>query len=124
MSQLNGTTLAYIGDAVYELYIREALIEKGFHKVENLHREAIGFVSAKGQVEALDAIYELLTEEEITYFKRGRNAGSDRKPKNTDIATYKKATGFEALIGYLHLSKQFERLEGLIKVILQNKDKK
>lgn len=119
MTQLNGTTLAYIGDAVYELIIREALINKGFTKVDNLHREAIKYVSAKGQAEALDHIYEELTEEEVSFFKRGRNATSDRKPKNTDLAIYKKATGFEALIGYLHISKKFERLQYLINIILK-----
>ncbi len=119
MTQLNGTTLAYIGDAVYELYIREALINKGYTKVDNLHKEAIKYVSAKGQVEALDLIHSELSDEEITYFKRGRNATSDRKPKNTDIATYKQATGFEALVGYLHITKQFERLEELINIIIK-----
>ena len=119
MIQLNGTTLAYIGDAVYELMIREALIEQGFHKVENLHKEAIKYVSAKGQMAALDILYDQLTEEEITYFKRGRNASSYRKPKNTDMAVYKQATGFEALIGYLYITKQEERLKTLMNQIIK-----
>ena len=119
MIQLNGLTLAYLGDAIYEVYIRESLLEKGFTKVQSLHNEAIKFTSAKGQKEALDKIYDVLSESEIQVFKRGRNANSDRKPKNTDLATYKKSTGFEALIGFLYINKEKERLEELIKIIIK-----
>ncbi len=119
MNQLNGLTLAYLGDSIYELYIREFLLTKGYTKVDKLHKEAIKFTSAKGQKEALDKIYEFLTESEIAVFKRGRNANTDRKPKNTNLATYKQATGFEALIGYLYLSSDKERLDELIQIIIK-----
>jgi len=119
MNQLNGLTLAYLGDAIYEVYIRESLLIKGFTKVEKLHNEAIKFTSAKGQKEALDKIFDDLSESEIQIFKRGRNANSDRKPKNTNLATYKQATGFEALIGFLYMNNEKERLEELINIIIK-----
>ena len=119
MNQLNGLTLAYLGDAIYEVYIREFLLEKGYTKVDKLHKEAILFTSAKGQKKALDKIYDALTENEVSIFKRGRNANTDRKPRNTDLATYKQATGFEALIGFLYLDNQKERLEELMQIIIK-----
>ncbi len=119
MTQLNGLTLAYLGDSIYEVYIREALLGRGITKVEKLHNEAIKYTSAKGQKEALDKIYNVLTDSEIQVFKRGRNANSDRKPKNTDLATYKQSTGFEALIGFLYLNNEKQRLEELLKIIIK-----
>lgn len=119
MNQLNGLTLAYLGDAIYEVYIRESLLKKGYTKVEKLHNEAIKFTSAIGQKEALDKIFDKLSESEIQVFKRGRNANSDRKPRNTNLATYKQATGFEALIGFLYLNSELERLEELINIIIK-----
>jgi len=119
MNQLNGLTLAYLGDSIYEVYIREALLAKGYTKVEKLHNEAIKYTSAKGQKAALDKIRDILTESEMSVFKRGRNANSDRKPKNTDLATYKQSTGFEALIGFLYLNNEKERLEELLKIIIK-----
>lgn len=117
MLQYNGLTLAYIGDAVYEVYVREYLLSKAITKVNTLHKEAIKYTSANGQCEALTKLGTILTKEEQAIVKRGRNANSDRKPKNTDILTYKHATGFEALIGYLFLSKQEERLQTLMNII-------
>ncbi len=117
MLQYNGLTLAYIGDAIYEVYIREMLLKEGYIKVDKLHQEAIKYTSAKGQKKALDKIYDILSETEINVFKRGRNANSDRKPKNTSLAIYKQATGFEALIGYLYLNKELKRLEELMTII-------
>ncbi len=119
MNQLNGVTLAYLGDSIYELYIREHLLKKGLTKVQKLHNEAIKYTSAKGQKEALDKIMDSLTETEVSIFKRGRNSNSDRKPKNTDLATYKQATGFEALIGFLYLNEEVERLNELIQIIIK-----
>jgi len=113
MIQLSGTTLAYIGDSIYEVKVREYLIEKGLTKVDDLHKNAIKYTSATGQSSAYDLIEKLLTEGEINVFKRGRNSESTRKPRNTSLAIYKKATGFEALIGYLYLSKDFNRLNEL-----------
>ncbi len=119
MNQLNGLTLAYLGDSIYEVYIRETLLKKGYTKVEKLHNEAIKYTSAKGQKEALDKIRNVLTELEMNIFKRGRNANSDRKPKNTNLATYKQSTGFEALIGFLYLNSKKERLEELLRIIIK-----
>ncbi len=119
MNQLNGLALAYLGDALYEVRIREFLLTKGFTKVDKLHKEAIKFTSAKGQKVALDKIFNVLSEQEISVFKRGRNANTDRKPRNTDLATYKQATGFEALIGFLYLNNELDRLEELIQIIIK-----
>lgn len=119
MSQLNGTTLAYIGDAVYEVMVRETLIKKGYQKVDNLHKEAIKYTSAIGQKDALDTIYDMLTEYEVSIFKRGRNANTDRKARNASLADYKKATGFEAVIGYLYLEKNFDRLYEILDKIIK-----
>lgn len=113
---LNGLALAYVGDAIYEVYIRDHLIQKGQTKPNRLHHLATAYVSAKGQAflmkEMLQA--EMLSAEEEAIYKRGRNAKSFTSAKNTDITTYRIATGFEALMGYLHLSKATERLEELI----------
>lgn len=121
---MNGLTYAYIGDAYYELCIRDYLLTTGITIVNKLHQKAINFTSAIGQAKSLDYIYGLLDEEEVTMFKRGRNATTNRKAKNADLATYHKSTGFESLIGYLHLNKKTERLEFLInksiEIILEN----
>ncbi len=116
MLQLSGTTLAYIGDSVYEVKVREYLIEKGLTKVDELHKNAIKYTSAVGQAEIFDNIKEILSEQELSVFKRGRNAESTRKPRNTTLAIYKKATGFEALIGYLHLSKNEKKLNEIYEI--------
>lgn len=118
MIQLNGTTLAYIGDAIYEVFVRETLIKKGYQKVDNLHKEAIKYTSAVGQKKALDIIYDMFTEQEVSIFKRGRNANSDRKARNASLADYKQATGLEAVIGYLYLEKNYERVYELMGEII------
>jgi len=108
--------LAYYGDAVYEVYIRQHLLAKGITKPAMLQREATKYVSAKSHA----ALYELIqaddiyTETEKKYFKRGRNANSHTKAKNTDVVTYRISTGFEAVMGYLGASGQIERLEEII----------
>ena len=115
----NGLTLAYIGDAYYELKIREYLLEKKLTKVNDLHTNAITFTSAKNQAKALmHLINNFYSEEEIRIYKRGRNQSSTHKPKYTDIQTYNKSTGFEAVIGYLYLEKNFDRLNNLIETII------
>ena len=115
-------TLAYLGDAIYEVYIREKLIQKGVAKVEELQTQAVKYVSAKGQVKILNELLanNLLTEEEITIVKRGRNYKRSTHPKHTDIITYKMSTGFESLIGYLYLTKQNSRLEEILNCIEVN----
>ena len=114
----NGLTLAYIGDASFELLVREYLLKKGLTKVDNLHKGAIKYTSAEGQEKAFNIIESSLTEEEITIFKRGRNSKSDRKARNASLASYKKATGFESLMGYLHLENDFNRINELFTMIV------
>lgn len=103
--------LAYLGDTVYESYIREYLITNNINKkVNDLHKLAIKYVKAKAQASIIKTIEEELTEDEKWIFKRGRNQKSHTSPKNADIIDYKHATGFEALIGYLHLTEEKDRL--------------
>jgi len=118
IDSINVITLAYLGDSVYELYIRESLIEKGICKVEKLQKEAVKYVSAKGQAKILEELSdnEIFTEEEIDIIKRGRNYKRSSHPKNTDIITYKHSTGFETLIGYLYL-KDKDRLYEILNYI-------
>lgn len=118
--ELNPLALAYLGDSVYEVYIRKNLIDKGYIKVNDLSKEAIKYVSAKSQTNLLNKLIEenFLTEDELEIVRRGRNAKSHKAPKNTDIVTYKYATGFECLIGYLYLQKNNERINKIIKEII------
>ena len=107
--------LAYLGDTLYESYIREHLIRQNMNrKVNNLHKLAIQYSKAKAQATIIHEIENELTEEEMKIFKRGRNQKSHTAPKNADIIDYKYATGFEALIGYLYLGGEKERLEYII----------
>ena len=108
--------LAYLGDTVYESYIREYLIKKNCNnKVNTLHKQAIKYVNANAQSKVIHTIENDLTEEEMRIFKRGRNQKSNTAPKNMDLVDYKHATGFEALIGYLYLDKQIDRLEEIVR---------
>lgn len=113
---LNGLALAYMGDAVFDLAIREYLLNEGQTKPNQLHRYATQYVSAKAQALLMGNMLEndVLTEEEETYYKRGRNSKINTKAKNTDIQTYLHSTGFEALIGYLYLTNQSTRLNEII----------
>lgn len=108
-------TLAYIGDAVYELVIRTMVVDKSNRSVNKLHKESAGLVKAETQANIIMALMDNLTGEEISIYKRGRNAKSYTKAKNATYATYRNATGFEALMGYLYLSGQSERMMELIK---------
>lgn len=107
-------TLAFIGDAVYNVYIRTYLASKSNEKPGKLHKESICFVSAKSQAKTIDKIMTALTQEEIDVYKRGRNTSVNSITKHADIVEYKKATGFEALIGYLFVKKDEKRLEEII----------
>jgi ribonuclease III family protein len=120
--QMNALALAYMGDAVYETYVRQFLLQSGRVKPNQLHRAATGYVSAKAQAAALKVISdcELLSEEETAIVRRGRNAKSGTIPKNTDVQTYRYSTAFEALIGYLFLQNRKDRLEELIQMVLEN----
>ncbi len=121
LMQSNGLTLAYIGDAVYELYIREYVINQGFTKVNKLHKEVIKYTSGNAQARFMHYFLEnnILTDEEITYFKRGRNSHVNSSRKNMELKDYLDATGFEALIGYLYLSNNQERLKELITIAIE-----
>ena len=113
---INGIALAFEGDAVYSLYIRRHLIFHGQTKPNQLHRLATRYVSAKAQASLIEKMLdqEVLTEKELDIYKRGRNAHSHTKAKNTDVITYKMSTGFEAVMGYLHMTEDLTRLEELI----------
>lgn len=117
----NVLTLAYIGDAVYEIYIREFLIDKGITKVNDLQKNAIKYVSAKSQANFLMNLINqnFFNDIELEIIKRARNHKS-RIPKNTDIITYKHATSLEAVIGYLYLEKNNNRLNQLMEYILND----
>ena len=119
LNSINIITLAYIGDAYYEVCIREFLINRGIIKVEELQREAIKHVSAKGQCRIVTYLIDnnILNDLELEIFKRGRNYKRSSHPKNTDIITYKMSTGFEAVIGYLYLSNNINRIRELLKYI-------
>ncbi len=116
----NSLVLAYIGDAIYEVYVREYLISKDIAKVNELQKHAIKYVSAKGQKEYLEKMINesFFKEEELDIIRKARNHKSNSHPKNTDIITYKKATGLEALIGYLYLQKNEERIKEIMDFIL------
>lgn len=108
-------TLAFIGDSVYNVYIRTYLASKSNMQTGKLHRQSIKYVSAKGQSKTLDMIYDILSEDEIQIYKRGRNTNIHTVSKNVDVIEYKKSTGFEALIGYLYLKKDVIRLDEIVK---------
>jgi ribonuclease-3 family protein len=108
----NVLVLAYLGDSIYEIYIRTFLIDKGISKVKELQKEAVKYVSASSQEKFLKKMIEshFLIEEELDIVYRARNHKVNHKPKNASIVTYKYATGLEALIGYLYLEKKKERI--------------
>ena len=106
---------AYVGDSVYEMFIRTNLVNKSHAKPHKLHIESIKYVKASAQCEALKKIEEKLTEEEKDIVRRGRNTQNHHVAKNSNVIEYAYATAFEALIGYLYLSKQDERLEEILK---------
>lgn len=107
-------TWAYVGDAVYEIFIRNKLINETNLKPHKLHIEAIKYVKAKSQAEKLNEIYEILTDEEKDIVRRGRNTQNHHLPKNSNVQEYMYATAFEALIGYLYLTKQHTRLKEIL----------
>ena len=116
----NGLVLAYLGDSVYEIYIRNYLINQGDYKVNDLQHMAINYVSATSQSKYLSMLMEnnVLMEDELLVVMRARNHKGNRHPKNTDIITYKLATGLEALFGYLFLEKRYDRIKELMDLIV------
>ena len=107
-------TLAYIGDAIYDLVIRTIVVERGNRSANNLHKKTVTYVNARVQARMIDALESELTEEETAIYHRGRNAKSYTAAKNASIIEYRKATGLEALCGYLYLNGQHERMLYLI----------
>lgn len=110
---------AYIGDSVYELFIRLELVNTTKLKPHELHIKAIEYVKAKAQSELLSKIYDELTENEKDIVRRGRNAQSHHLPKNASRTDYQYSTAFEALIGYLYLTKQDERLQEILQKLIK-----
>lgn len=116
---ISNQTLAFIGDSVFDLYIRIYLSSKFTSKTGVLHTKATKYVSARSQSYIIDNITNKLTLEEIDVYKRGRNTSVGNISKNADITEYKKSTGFEALIGYIYLNNNINRLEEIIKLSIQ-----
>lgn len=122
VNTMSPLTWAYIGDGVYELYVREFLVNTTKLKPHKLHLEAIKYVKAKAQAEILEKIEKKLTEQEKEIVKRGRNAENHHLPKNATVQEYMYSTGFEALIGYLYLTKQDERLKEILDFCIEKCD--
>jgi len=116
VKQMKSLALAYMGDAIYEVYIRDYLIRSGHAKVNDMHQSAIKYVSAKAQAKVLRhwLAEKFLDEEEEGVVRRGRNAKSATIPKNTDVVTYRYSTGFEALLGFHYFTNQQDRLDELM----------
>ncbi len=120
-SQFSPLALAYIGDGVYELFVRTRVIEEHENLPANrLHKKTVQYVKAHAQAKSIEAMLPHMTEDETAVYKRGRNAKSNTSPKNADMADYRKATGFEALIGFLYLSGEEERLNELMNIAYEN----
>lgn len=113
-------TLAYIGDSIYDLIIKSLVINQGNRQVNKLHKETSMYVQASTQSLMMRAMQEELTEEEHAVYKRGRNAKSISPAKNQSITDYRRATGFEALLGYLYLKKEWKRMLDLVKIGLDS----
>ncbi|OAG94785.1 Mini-ribonuclease 3 [Ferroacidibacillus organovorans] len=110
--------LAYLGDAVWELAVREALILKGERQPNQLHHQALDYVKAVNQAERIRRMSERLTEREMSVFKRGRNAKSHSMPKSARMADYRHSTGLEALLGYLYLAGDQVRMKEILHLLL------
>ena len=114
--------LAYVGDAVYELYIRTLLLSRGNAPVHKLHRQSVAFVKAKAQSDIVHKLMERLDPVEQDVVRRGRNAKSGTIPKNADVADYKYATGFETLLGYLYIKQDFARLLEVLRISVEQSE--
>lgn len=115
LQKISAQTLAFIGDAVYNVYIRTYLASTSNEQTCKLHVKSIKYVSAKAQSKTIDLILDILNQDEILVYKRGRNTNVPTISKNVDVVDYKKATGFEALLGYLYIKKDINRLELIVK---------
>lgn len=113
-------SLAFMGDCVYEMLVREKIMKTANMPVNKLHKITVSYVCAAAQAKALDIIFPILSEDEVSAFKRGRNASGNNVPKNADIGTYHKATGLETLFGYLYMSSNTSRILELFHIIEEN----
>ncbi|EOS69742.1 hypothetical protein C818_02525 [Lachnospiraceae bacterium MD308] len=116
-------TLAYIGDSIYDLIIKSVVVNEGNRPVKELHRQTSRFVKASAQSQMMRVLQDKLTEEEHGVYKRGRNAKSVSPAKNQSVTDYRRATGFEALMGYLYLNREWERMLELVKAGLESLEK-
>jgi ribonuclease-3 family protein len=118
MKQYSPNTLAFIGDTVYELFVRESLVTEANRPVSELNKRKVSLVNCEAQSEAVRRITPSLTDEELSVYKRGRNAFTKNTPKNSSVADYHSATGLEALFGYLYLSGRVDRLRELFEIVI------
>ena len=118
ITQYSPLALAYIGDSVYEVFIRTLIISEGNAPVHVMHRKSVDYVKAKAQSDIIHKITHLLTPEEQDIVRRGRNAKSGTVPKNADVNEYRYATGFECLVGYLYLKGDYTRLVEVLKMAI------
>lgn len=116
LREISTPALAYLGDCVLELCVRRHLVELGYSTSRHLNAEALHFVRASAQAEAMKRILPVLNDTEAAYFRRGRNIGHTNVPKSATVSEYRAATGMEVLFGYLHLSAQTERIDELFKI--------
>lgn len=116
-------TLAYIGDGVYELIVRTILVKRGNCQVNKLHKQASSLVKASAQSAMMETLEPVLTEEELGVYKRGRNAHSPTMAKHATMSDYRRATGFEALVGYLYLKEDYQRLLELVHLGIETAEK-
>ena len=117
-NELSPLNLAFIGDCIYEMLVRETLVLNANRPVKDLHKESVKFVSAKAQTLAFEKIRDCLNEQEMAIYKRGRNAKVGHNPKSASQGEYHIATGVEALFGYLYLAEETDRIKELFKVII------
>lgn len=115
LREMSTPALAYLGDCVIELCVREYLVSSGLSTSRNLNKEALNYVRASAQAEAMKKLFPLLSKEEESFFRRGRNIGHTNVPKNATVSDYRTATGMEVLFGYLHVSGQKERIDELFR---------
>ena len=120
VNQYSPLTLAYIGDSIYDLIIKTLVVNEGNKQVQKLHKRTSRFVQASAQSQMMRVLQERLTKEEHAVYKRGRNAKSVSPAKNQSVTDYRRATGFEALMGYLYFKKEWKRMLELVKIGLES----
>ena len=120
LGEMSTAALAYLGDSVIELCVRELLVTRGVSSAKNLNSTALRFVKAEAQADAIMKILPILSDEENAAYRRGRNIGHTNVPKSATVGQYRLATGFEALFGYLHLTNQKERINELFSLAYED----